>query len=67
MKNSVKNKLFYIAFGFVLVWTVGEVLGISHSENIVFSVFSAIGLGIWFGIHHEIKSFLFSAFKKRKA
>jgi branched-subunit amino acid ABC-type transport system permease component len=54
----MKNKLLLVAFGFVFMWTIGEVFNASHAENLMLTFFSTIGIAIWLGVHHEIKSFL---------
>lgn len=60
----MKNKLLLVAFGFVFMWTIGEVFNASHTENLILSICSTIGLAIWLGVHEEVKSYLTSKLHK---
>jgi uncharacterized membrane protein YcaP (DUF421 family) len=60
----MKNKLILVAFGFVFMWTIGEVFNASHYENILLSICSTIGIAIWLGVHYEVKSMIQSKLHK---
>ena len=47
----MKQKLFYLAFAFVFMWTIGEVFEAPHRQNLVQAISTTIAFAIYLGLH----------------
>lgn len=51
MRDDTRQKLFYLCFAFVFMWTLGEVFEVKHRENLVQTICITISYGIYLGLH----------------